>query len=45
MRNALVHQYFEIDRELVWQVVQEDLHKLKAAIEGILREEKPTEEQ
>ena len=38
MRNALVHHYFEIDRELVWEVVVRDLPRLRAAIEAILAE-------
>ena len=36
MRNALVHHYFEIDLELVWEVVVRDLPRLKAAIEAML---------
>ncbi len=38
MRNALVHHYFEIDRELVWEVVVRDLPRLKTAMERMLRE-------
>lgn len=32
MRHVLVHQYFEIDRELVWSVVCDHLPALKAAV-------------
>lgn len=37
MRNRLVHQYFEVDLNLVWQVVQKDIPELK---ENILKIEK-----
>jgi len=32
MRHILVHQYFEIDRDLVWSVVGEHLPLMKAAV-------------
>ena len=32
-RNILVHDYFEIDLEIVWTVVDRDLPKLAAAID------------
>ena len=31
-RNVLVHDYFEIDLEVVWSVVDRDLPKLAAAV-------------
>jgi len=31
-RNILVHQYFGIDKDLVWSVVEKDLPALKASI-------------
>ncbi len=36
MRNVLVHQYFGIDREVVWSVVERDLPQLKEQIERLL---------
>ena len=36
MRNILVHQYFEIDTDLVWSVVERDLPVLKKTIQSIL---------
>ncbi len=36
MRNILVHQYFGIDRDVVWAVVDRDLPDLKTKIEAIL---------
>jgi uncharacterized protein with HEPN domain len=38
MRNILVHQYFGIDKELVWQVVNKDLTELKQQVLAILRD-------
>ncbi|PKL46039.1 MAG: nucleotidyltransferase [Planctomycetes bacterium HGW-Planctomycetes-1] len=38
MRNILVHGYFEIDTEVVWSVVENDLPKLKHNIQKILKE-------
>ena len=37
MRNALVHDYFGIDREVVWSVIQCELPDLKTKIEAIIR--------
>jgi uncharacterized protein with HEPN domain len=36
MRNVLVHQYFGIDREIVWSVVAEKLPQLKQSVQAIL---------
>ncbi len=33
MRNRLVHAYFDIDLEVVWKTVQEDLPQLIALLE------------
>ena len=32
-RNVLVHDYFEIDLEVVWSVVNQDLPRLVAAVD------------
>lgn len=37
MRNILVHNYFDIDTEIVWNAVQQDIPELKSNIEGLLR--------
>jgi uncharacterized protein with HEPN domain len=39
MRNILVHDYFGIDTNEVWAVVEKDLAKLKQKIEAILQAE------
>lgn len=40
MRNKLVHQYFGINMEVVWQTIQEDLPMIIRAVDDILRQEK-----
>jgi uncharacterized protein with HEPN domain len=37
MRHILVHDYFAVDTEVVWDAVEHDLPDLKAKIEEILR--------
>ncbi len=37
MRNVLVHGYFEIDAEIVWEAATRDLPALRPAIEVLLR--------
>lgn len=36
MRNILVHQYFEIDTDIVWTVVERELPRLKTQFRTIL---------
>ena len=38
MRNVVVHQYFGIDYDQVWDTVAIDLPKLRRHVEGILGE-------
>ena|SRR5947209_7129941 len=40
MRNVLIHQYFGIDADIVWAVVEKDLPALKSAIEQMVRQDK-----
>jgi uncharacterized protein with HEPN domain len=35
MRNVLVHQYFVVDRDVVWRAVERDIPALKAQLERI----------
>lgn len=37
-RNLLVHEYFRVDLELVWRIVEQELPTLKYQIDSILRE-------
>lgn len=39
MRNILVHNYFDIDVDIIWSAVQNDLPKLKDQIKKILEQE------
>jgi len=36
-RNLLIHEYFGVDLEIVWRVVQDDLPALIEAVNEILR--------
>lgn len=38
MRNRLVHEYFNVDLGLVWEVVIRDIPIFKAHVESILAE-------
>lgn len=38
MRNILVHNYFSIDTEIVWAVIENDLQTLKLKIQEFLKE-------
>ena len=38
MRHILVHRYFEVDIDLIWSVVEDDVPVLKQQIDLILKE-------
>ena len=38
MRHILVHVYFRIDTEIVWDVVEQDLRGLRQSLRGLLDE-------
>jgi uncharacterized protein with HEPN domain len=38
MRNILVHQYFGIDKDAVWKVVEHDLPIMKTRFEQYTRQ-------
>ncbi|MEM9816646.1 MAG: HepT-like ribonuclease domain-containing protein [Cyanobacteria bacterium P01_D01_bin.6] len=38
MRNAVIHEYFRMEVDTVWQTTQLDLPILKVALQGILDE-------
>jgi uncharacterized protein with HEPN domain len=38
-RNLLTHEYFGVDLEIVWKIVQDDLPALVDVVRGILRKE------
>lgn len=44
MRNVLVHGYFEIDTDLVWDAATRDVPALKSAVEQLLRTLNPASE-
>jgi uncharacterized protein with HEPN domain len=39
MRNVLIHIYFGVDLDIVWEVVERDLPSLKTQIDAILAEQ------
>jgi uncharacterized protein with HEPN domain len=38
MRHILVHDYFRIDTEIVWDVLEQDLPRLKQSLQALLNE-------
>ncbi len=38
MRNVLVHGYFDIDRDIVWEATTRDLPALKAELQRLLED-------
>lgn len=36
MRNAVIHEYFRVDLEIVWQTTKSDLPQLKETLQKIL---------
>jgi uncharacterized protein with HEPN domain len=38
MRHYLVHEYFRIELDTTWQVVEEDLQDVRRKVEGIIAE-------
>lgn len=38
MRNRLIHEYFGVDLDIVWQTIQDDLAPLEMAITTVLNE-------
>ncbi len=40
MRDKLIHEYFGISYEIVWETIKEDIPFLKRKIEEVLREER-----
>jgi uncharacterized protein with HEPN domain len=41
-RNRLIHGYWSIDLQLVWDVIEHELPTLKAVVDALLAEPKPT---
>lgn len=41
MRDRLTHDYFGVDLQLVWRVVERDLKPLKTAISALLSDTAP----
>lgn len=42
MRNRLVHEYFDVDSRILWQVATHDAQQLKPALQALLSSLKPS---
>lgn len=40
MRNKMIHNYFDVDVNVVWKTVKDNLPQLKQQIEGLLNEQR-----
>jgi uncharacterized protein with HEPN domain len=40
MRNKMIHNYFDVDWEVVWSTVKDDLSRLKQQIDALLLEQR-----
>ena len=38
MRNRLIHEYFGVDLDIVWQTIEEDLEPLEKTVKRIIEE-------
>jgi uncharacterized protein with HEPN domain len=38
MRNRMIHNYFDVNIDVLWGAVRDDLPRLKRQIEGLLAE-------
>jgi len=38
MRDVIIHQYFDVDLEIVWETLKKDIPELKKEIEKIVKE-------
>ena len=41
MRNRVIHRYDDVDMELVWETVEQDIPRLIVQLEGLVPEEPP----
>ena len=41
LRNILIHEYFGVDLDIVWEIIQTDLPFLKKKLHTVLQEFKP----
>jgi uncharacterized protein with HEPN domain len=39
MRNRLIHAYYDVDIDIVWNTINKDLSPLKATLEKIVQQE------
>lgn len=39
VRNILIHLYFNVDQDTIWDIVEQDLPGLKVSIDAIILDE------
>jgi len=39
MRNRLIHNYFDINHQIIWQTIQKELPVLKATLQAVIKKE------
>jgi uncharacterized protein with HEPN domain len=44
MRNKMIHDYFDVNVNVVWNTIREDLPQLKQQIDGLLFEHRRDQE-
>jgi uncharacterized protein with HEPN domain len=43
IRNRIIHEYFGVDYEIVWQIITQNINELKISINHILNTDSPGE--
>lgn len=43
LRNRIIHEYFRLDRDVIWQIVQKDVPALLALVEPLVPCQDPPE--
>lgn len=38
MRDKLIHEYFGVDLEIIWEVIRKDLPQLKPHIQKVIKQ-------
>jgi uncharacterized protein with HEPN domain len=41
LRNRIVHDYFNVDLDLVWQIVRDELPRLESELARLKRRDEP----
>lgn len=44
MRDILIHHYFGVNWDMIWEIIHEDIPDLKEQINGIISDEYPAQD-